>query len=409
MSGLALAASTLVVIPAHAQADLFSSSRFTVLTDVRVVASDAEPSWLEGGYGKTRFGDGDTNVRPVFAEAVLAWTPRFSEHITGVVSVEVQDSQDQFLDIGEAYLNWRAAPDNAVRLSGRAGLYFPLVSLEHDGPDWSVNDTLTPSAINSWIAEELKVVGAEATARFDVLGGEAAATAGLFGYGDKAGTLLAFRGWALHDLKATHGMVFPLPPVGDGGRPRTEPDSTVIFEVDDKVGLYGRLEWQPTPSVMFSLFGYDNFGDRVSRVRTEGAWDTRFLAAGASWSVDETTRAKAQLMTGETAVGRNAPGAFRALVEFHSAFGSLSRTVGPGGLTGRIDYFEVRDLVSRAQDNNDEQGWAATLAYRWDFRPGSDVTVEALTIDSDRPSRRRLGETPEQTDIQLQVAFRNRF
>lgn len=402
--GLAVPAAT-----ATAQTDLFSPGRFLVATDVRLVAGDAEVSWLQGGYGKTRFGEGDSTVEPVFAEALVAWSPRFTAEISAVVSGEIQDGQDQFIDVSEAYLTWRAPPVGRFRLSGRAGLYFPLISLEHDGPEWSVNDTLTPSAINSWVAEEVKVAGLEATARFDLFGGDVTATAGLFGHGDKAGTLLAFRGWALHDVKAVGSTVFPLPPIGDRGRPRAEPISNAVIEIDDNVGSYARLEWQPSSAISLSLFGYDNAGDRVSRIGTEGAWDARFVAAGMAWQIDGATRARAQYLEGTTAVGPAVPGGFRASVDYASAYGAVSRDVGPGAITARIDYFETTDLISRVFDNNDEQGWAATLAYRWDYRPGADVTLEALTIDSDRPSRLRLGVSPNQTDVQLQLALRNRF
>lgn len=402
--GIAVPAGT-----ATAQTDLFSAGRFHVTTDVRLVASDAEVSWLQGGYGKTRFGEGDGSVEPVFAEAVVAWSPRFTADIAAVVSAEIQDGQDPFIDVSEAYVTWRAPPVGPVRVSGRAGLYFPLISLEHDGPEWSVNDTLTPSAINSWVAEEVKVAGLEATARVDLMGGAVAATAGLFGHGDKAGTLLAFRGWALHDLKSVGSTVFPLPPIGDRGLRRAEPISTALIEIDDRMGAYGRLEWQPNPALALSVFGYDNAGDRVSRIGVEGSWDTSFVAVGLAWQIDGTTRAKAQYLAGTTAVGPAVPGGFRASVDYASAYGSVSRDVGPGAITARIDYFEATDLISRAFDNNDEQGWAGTLAYRWDYRPGADITVEALTIDSDRPSRLRLSVSPDQTDVQMQMALRNRF
>ena len=74
-----------------------------------------------------------------------------------------------------------------------------VTSLEHDRRVWGLTDTITPSAINSWIGEEVKVVGAEGTITHDFDGGRLAATGGVFGYDDTSGTLLSFRGWALHD------------------------------------------------------------------------------------------------------------------------------------------------------------------------------------------------------------------
>ena len=60
---------------------------------------------------------------------------------------------------------------------------------------------ITPSAINSWIGEEVKVVGVEGTATHPLAGGRLSGTFGLFGFNDTAGTQLAFRGWALHDRR----------------------------------------------------------------------------------------------------------------------------------------------------------------------------------------------------------------
>ena len=40
---------------------------------------------------------------------------------------------------------------------------WPPVSLEHEGADWHVQDSITPSAINSWIGEEVRPVALEGT------------------------------------------------------------------------------------------------------------------------------------------------------------------------------------------------------------------------------------------------------
>ena len=77
-----------------------------------------------------------------------------------------------------------------------------------NGP-WSRR--VTPSAINSWIGEEVKVGGVEAT--LSTMIGEHACrlTVAAFELNDTAGTLLTFRGWALHDEKATLFGFQPLP------------------------------------------------------------------------------------------------------------------------------------------------------------------------------------------------------
>ena len=51
-----------------------------------------------------------------------------------------------------------------VSWSVKAGAFFPTISLENDDLGWTSPYTLTPSAINSWIGEELRTIGSEGIA-----------------------------------------------------------------------------------------------------------------------------------------------------------------------------------------------------------------------------------------------------
>jgi hypothetical protein len=118
-------------------------------------------------------------------------------------SVDLQPLANSVVGLDEAYVTYRPEPTDAVNVSARAGLFFPPASLEHDGPDWSLSRTLTPSAINSWIAEEVKVAGVEATLHTALASRPVSLTLAAFEGDETAGALLAYRGWALHDLRAT--------------------------------------------------------------------------------------------------------------------------------------------------------------------------------------------------------------
>src|SRR4029077_2655356 len=110
------------------------------------------------------------------------------------------DQEDRPIDVSQAYLSWRPTPTSATRFSARLGMYYPAVSLEHDAPVGGLTNTITPSAINSWIGEEVRVIGAEAGVAHEFEGGQRLAlTLGIFGGDDTAGTLLTYRGWAMHD------------------------------------------------------------------------------------------------------------------------------------------------------------------------------------------------------------------
>jgi hypothetical protein len=185
-----------LALPAPAAAglpDVALPENVTAIMDLRLVGVDGERSWTDGGFGKSRFGpdDGDFELDPVAAEGTLVWQPPLSWDLTGTVAVSAQHEQDQPVDLVEAFLSWRPVPRGATRFSARAGLFWPPISLEHEGPAWSVSNMITPSAINSWVGEEVKVVALEAGAAREAGGGRLSATVGLFGMNDTAATLLS--------------------------------------------------------------------------------------------------------------------------------------------------------------------------------------------------------------------------
>jgi len=392
---------------AHAEADLFSRDTISGLVDLRLAAANGEKSWVDGAVGKARFGDGHQGLR--LGEAALVWNPRFSDTLSAVVVGESQDGQRHVVDLGEGYLAYRSQPGSALRLSARAGVFYPQISLEHDGLDWSVPDTITPSAINTWVAEETKVVGAEATIRRTISGQTFSLTAGAFKNGDTSGTELTFRGWALHDLKSPVFGRFPLPPLSAAMARRQAPSTTPLAEIDGHVGYYGRIEWRPSSRLAVDLFHYDNAGDRISvDARREWSWETRFWNLGMRLDLDAVA-VKAQVMTGETLMGYSNALGIWADMGFEAAYVSATKALGPGSATMRYDHFSTTDRTNKATDNNAEHGWSALAAYRWDVKPNAQIVFEALYIDSFRRDRARLGLAPAQDQTVLQTAFRHQF
>lgn len=392
---------------AHAEADLFSRDTISGLVDLRLAAANGEKSWIDGAVGKARFGDGHQGLR--LGEAALVWNPRFSDTLSAVVVGESQDGQRHVVDLGEGYLAYRSQPGSALRLSARAGVFYPQISLEHDGLDWSVPDTITPSAINTWVAEETKVVGAEATIRRTIAGQTFSLTAGAFKNGDTSGTELTFRGWALHDLKSPVFGRFPLPPLSAAMARRQAPSTTPLAEIDGHVGYYGRIEWRPSSRLAVDLFHYDNAGDRISvDARREWSWETRFWNLGMRLDLDAVAM-KAQVMTGETLMGYSNALGIWADMGFEAAYVSATKALGPGSATMRYDHFSTTDRTNKATDNNAEHGWSALAAYRWDVKPNAQIVFEALYIDSFRRDRARLGLAPAQDQTVLQTAFRHQF
>ena len=386
--------------------DLVSRETFAGVVDVRAYAADGEESWVDDAYGKARYGDG---AGLDLGEATLAWRPRLNWEWDATVVAQVQPDQTNGVDLGEAFVSYRPVPRGPVRLRMRAGLYYPEISLEHEGPGWTLVDTLTPSAINSWVGEEVKVAGAEATVSGELDGGRTlSATAGGFWLGDTAGTLLTFRGWAMHDLRSTAFGRFPLPPLSPFMATKQPRFTTSLLELDDNIGWYARAEWTSGPVRLNALY-YDNMGDLISvNSDKEWSWDTRFWALGADVWVSDRTRLRAQAVSGVTLMGYATPEVWID-VEYRAAYLMLTHTLGDGAVSGRLDVFETEDNTWQAIDPNQEDGWALTAAWRHPLRDRLDLVLEALHIESDRPSRVTAGVSPEQSQTVVQSALRFRF
>jgi hypothetical protein len=290
------------------------------------------------------------------------------------------------------------------------GVFYPPVSLENDGVAWTPPDMLSASALDSWIGEEVKVGGAELTVQQRLDGHEIEASAAVFGWNDTAGTLLTFRGWALHDTRAGILTAYKLPPLSAFAQ-RFQSDETYPFlELDRRPGYYGRLEWRPPAPVAVHAFFYDNGGDRTSKnADDQWSWETRFFEAGLRWEPAPDLRVLAQVMNGETIMGYRFPGGRWFDMGFQSAYLLAQKRLGEDVVSGRIDAFRTRDRTFRDIDDNQEDGWALTASWRHPLARHVDLILEAQHVDSKRNARRLVGEDPKQAQTVLQSALRLSF
>ena len=182
--------------------------------DVRLVAINGEESWVDEGFGRLRSGsDGDWRLSPQLGNVDLVWQPRFGWALSATAAVSIQGGERTEVGISQAFLSYKPMGSDKVRFSARAGLMWPPVSLEHEGADWHVANSITPSAINSWIGEEVRPAALEATVKISLGEQKLEMTAALFAANDTAGTMLTFRGWALHDRRTLAFNRQPLPPL----------------------------------------------------------------------------------------------------------------------------------------------------------------------------------------------------
>lgn len=401
--------------PSHTggDTDILSRNTLSVLVDARFAVANGEKSFLDGGFGKTRFGgaaDGGYKARLVPAEADILWTPRFTRSLTANVSAGYQNNHASF-DLIEAYLSYLPQTDAKFSLSARAGLMWPEISLEHStGGAWSTVNVITPSAINSWVGEETKVVGVEATLHANLGQHQLLATAGIFGFNDTAGTLLSFRGWGLHDEKATGFSHFNLPPLARPMPFIQAPNTRSTIDLDKKPGYYARLDWRPPWPMGVALFYYDNEGDPTSVFHDtlQWGWRTRFWNLALNADLTPRTHLLAQGMTGSTIMGLQIAGVPWVHTKFRSAFVSITQDVGAKtALTGRVEAFGTREhgsLMDHA--GNSEDGWSATFDVRHNIAPNLTGFVEALHVKSTRGLRVLDGLDPTQSQNVFQISLR---
>ena len=400
--------------------DILSAETLTATADVRLVGVDGERSWTQGGFGKTRFGGDDParvsdfHLKPTFGDANLVWHPRFSWSLSGTVVGLAQGGPGFEVGLSEAFMSWKPLSQAAVRVSARAGLMWPPVSLEHAGPEWAVTNTITPSAINSWIGEEVKVVGGEISVSTQVGAHKLTALGGVFDGNDTAGALLAFRGWALGDRKVLIGRRQPLPPLSAFGRAIQPSFTHPVLDVDpgffQRPGYYAKVAWDLPLPLHLEYLHYDNRGNpEAVNADQEWGWRTRFHNIGLVAEITPLWQVRAQGMTGSTLMGFPMQGRLWVDTRFRSAFALLTRQFAHGSATARIEAFGTRNRGSVVTMADDENGWAATLAAKRTLNRNFAVLLEGLHVESSRATRERADLMPEESGNQVQMSVRARW
>ena len=376
--------------------------------EARVPVYDGKDrSWTEGGLGKLRFGEGDDSLQPAGALSV-SW--QASDSFLVVADLQAQGQTSPELGVISAWVRWRPVSTSTWRWSVRAGAFFPPVSLENDGVGWTSRWTLTPSAVNSWVGEELRTIGAEVRlehrdARGSIEGGIA-----LFKWNDPAGELIATRGWAMGDVTSplgarvrqpdAYGSVFAPAPV----------EFKPFVENDGRIGWHADLEWRSTGGLRLRALHYDNRADPETWSHQAGrdvfSWHTRFDSLGAELPVGPVLLA-AQWLGGDTAIEPLED--LYIVSHFRAAYLLAAWERGAWRPTLRYDRFRIRDEPAFIGDELEEDGHAWTAALNWRPRESLRITAEWLRVDSTRTQRLIDGLSPRQHEDLLQINLRYQF
>ena len=396
----ALYASLLLPAAAHATPEVSVRG----YAEARGVMADGERSWIDHGQGKLGFSG---TASPEFhgrLEGLVSVVARLDPDWSVIAQVRASQDQDTPVDILEGFVQWKPVPRSAWYYRAKAGAFFPPISLENDGLGWTPLHTLSSSAINSWIGEELRTLGGEVTLGHAWSGQRAELVLGLFAANDPTGVMLAFRGWALHDRWTTLNASIQLPDdLTPYKGPRDHPHIYVFQELDGRPGLYAGVEYGARDGARVRALWYNNFADTRAETSGAAAWKTRFVALGAQaplhWSLTLTT----QFMSGNTTVFASDFGN-AVSVDFRSAYAMLERPVGPVDVAARIDWFENNDQGRGVRW--DEDGHALTGAVVWRPAPAHRLAAEVLRIESFREDRVFLNLPRSATETQVQLSWR---
>ncbi|WP_210797894.1 hypothetical protein [Pseudoalteromonas ostreae] len=381
------------------------------LIQVSAVKGDSQPSWQEGGLGLYRYDSNNDGI--VLSQGVLDFSidlnSAWSAH--GVVNV-YQDPQ-LTLGFSQAYFQYKPLSSSKYKWHIRAGGFYPLLSLENPDKGWLSPYNYTNSAINSWVGEEIRTLGVEATIKrpgrrfnsahsFSFVGAT-------FKGNDPAGTLLAWRGFAMHDRQTTFNESIAFAPVTSLNTPQLQFQANQVLpfeEVDGRFGYYAGVHWDYLKKSQFRFYYYDNNGDPAALNKSTGqyAWDTRFSSAAWLYKFTANTRFITQMMSGSTAMGTKRGVNNR----FYSHFVLVSHKMAKHRISIRYDYFEVTDHDDWLFDPNASEGEGITATLRYQLTPQWQLGIEGSALHSQADNRAAINSPKNisQQQISLNVQWR---
>jgi hypothetical protein len=371
--------------------------------DLRAIASHGRESFLDNGQGKLRFDEDHQGLK--LGRLRMALSQPIGEVFFAHAEATTWDGDDKNpIDLTEAWIEYRPYPRAGFKSRLRLGAFYPPMSLESRAVGWETPYTLTPSAIATWIGEEIRTVGIEG--QVDWLGTrlgksvDLQLTGALLGWNDPAGTMIAAHGWALHDRQTTlFGRV--------GARqPDRELATKELFaEIDDRPGYYVGAQARYLDRAILNVLHYDNRADPTvfePSVR-DFAWLTRFDAAALRVETGNGWTALLQALDGETYI---APGGYWLDWRYDSQSLLVAKRHGAHLVAVRYDQFDVTFLGDATLPGS-EDGDAWTAAYSWDRGGPWRFALEWLRVRSDVPARAALlAENPLATESKIEFSAR---
>lgn len=383
------------------------------VVDLRVSAVDSIKSYTSGGHGKLGLNDGSqSSLSQLGGDVIVRWDSGLSARL-----VANGYANEAYTNAGltEGYIKYRSLPSSGgYRWHNRTGAFYPNISLENNAIAWASQNTLNSSVINTWVGEEIRVLGSEFTVtrlgKFNDSLFDTSLSLTAFVNNDPAGSLLSWHGWTLGNQQTlwTESRKIAWFPAHRADLAAQAPKSDPFLEVDNRIGYHVALQLKRHKRGHVGFGFYNNNGTPYIVKNGQYAWRTRFAHAQALWIIDKSTQLSTQYLTGDTLM-QHPHRADAVNNDYQSGYIALSKRWKKHRFTGRLEGFSVEDNDTTVGDNNNEHGTALTLSYQYRLSRGWFVIGEYNVIDSHRPARQYVSQPINLTEQQLQLSARYFF
>ena len=372
------------------------------MVQLNYVKADEHTSFFDNGTGILAYSKNGVNVQ----QALIEVSDDFSNGLSYSIVANFYSLGEQNLGISQAQISYKPLSSNKLRWRGRMGFFYPKLSLENVDTGWLSPFTYTQSAVNSWVGEELRTPGLELTlyspgrTRNSPISWELHGS--LFKANDPLGTLISWRGFALHDRQSLNNDRVPFAPYPSviGNDRLFHPDYVEPFhELDGNIGFYlgAHIEYYKQSTLRY--YYYDNQADplAVSQERLY-AWRTKFHSLALQHKFNGNTRILAQWLSGSSAMGER-----YVYVDFDAWYVMLSHKHKTHRISLRFEQFQVSEDDVFPWDPNNSDGYGATLAWRYDLDKNWQVGVEQH-INTNRADNRATLDQNVEIDQQQSLA-----
>jgi hypothetical protein len=378
------------------------------LVQLNYVNASEQSSWFEQGTGILAYSQDSANVQQAF----MQMSDDFSNGVSYEVVANYYQLGEQNLGLSQAQLSYKPLSSSKLRWRARAGFFYPKLSLENVDSGWLSPFTYTQSAINSWVGEELRTAGLEFTLyspgrtrnspfSFEFHGS-------LFKANDPLGTLLSWRGFAMHDRQSLNNDRVPFaryPSVIGEDRINHPNYVEPYHELDGNIGFYlgAHLEYYKQATLRY--YYYDNQADplAVNYERLYG-WRTKFHSVAMQHKFNGNTRILGQFLSGSSVMGTRF-----VYIDFDAWYVMLSHKHKAHRISLRFDKFKVREDDVFPWDPNSSDGQGVTFAWRYDLTKNWQFGVEQHINKNRADIRLTLNENVQVDQKQSLVVLQYRW